>query len=58
MLPKSKVGIYGPVVSKTQYDKIQNLIKKGIEEGATLSAGGPGRPKHLVKGYFVSTYSI
>jgi len=43
----------GPVVSKTQYDKIQNLIKKGIEEGATLSAGGPDRPEHLIKGYFV-----
>ena len=43
----------GPVVSKIQYDKIQNLIKKGIEEGATLSAGGPDRPEHLLKGYFV-----
>ena len=43
----------GPVVSKTQYDKIQNLIKKGIEEGATLSAGGPDRPGHLAQGYFV-----
>ena len=43
----------GPVVSKTQYDKIQNLIKKGIDEGATLSAGGPDRPNHLVKGYFI-----
>ena len=43
----------GPVVSKTQFDKIQNLIKKGIEEGATLSAGGPNRPKGLDKGYFV-----
>ena len=43
----------GPVVSKTQFDKIQNLIKKGIEEGATLSAGGPNRPEGLDKGYFV-----
>ncbi len=43
----------GPVVSKTQYDKIQNLINKGIEEGATLAAGGPDRPDHLNKGYFV-----
>ena len=43
----------GPVVSKVQFDKIQNLINKGIEEGATLSAGGPNRPEGLDKGYFV-----
>ena len=43
----------GPVVSKMQYDKIQNLINKGIEEGAKLVAGGPDRPSHLNKGYFV-----
>ena len=43
----------GPVVSKTQFDKIQGLIKKGIDEGATLVAGGPGRPAGIDKGYFV-----
>ena len=43
----------GPVVSKIQYDKIQNLINKGIDEGAKLVAGGPDRPSHLNKGYFV-----
>ena len=43
----------GPVVSKVQFDKIQDLIKKGIEEGAKLVAGGPNRPVHLNKGYFV-----
>ena len=43
----------GPVVSKVQYDKIQNLINKGIEEGAKLVAGGPDRPSHLNKGYFI-----
>ena len=43
----------GPVVSKVQYDKIQSLIHKGIEEGAKLVAGGPNRPSHLNKGYFV-----
>ena len=43
----------GPVVSKVQYDKIQNLIHTGIEEGAKLVAGGPDRPTHLDKGYFV-----
>ena len=43
----------GPVVSKTQYDKILNLIKSGIKEGATLVAGGPDRPEGLDKGYFI-----
>jgi aldehyde dehydrogenase (NAD+) len=43
----------GPVVSETQFDKIQGLIRKGIEEGATLVTGGPGRPEGLDKGYYV-----
>ena len=43
----------GPVVSKVQYDKIQNLINKGVEEGANLVVGGPDRPSHLNKGYFI-----
>ena len=43
----------GPVVSKAQFEKVQNLIQKGIDEGATLVAGGTGRPEGLRKGYFV-----
>ncbi|MBL4602166.1 MAG: aldehyde dehydrogenase family protein [Emcibacteraceae bacterium] len=43
----------GPVVSKVQFDKIQSLIQKGIDEGATLVTGGTGRPDHLSKGYYV-----
>jgi aldehyde dehydrogenase (NAD+) len=43
----------GPVVSKTQFDKIQHLIQQGIDEGATVIAGGPGRPTGLDKGYYV-----
>ncbi len=43
----------GPVVSETQWNKIQGLIETGIKEGATLVAGGPGRPEGLDKGYFV-----
>jgi aldehyde dehydrogenase (NAD+) len=43
----------GPVISATQWSKIQGLIKKGIEEGATLVAGGPGKPEGLEKGYYV-----
>jgi aldehyde dehydrogenase (NAD+) len=46
-------SVLGPVVSKTQYDKIQGLIQKGIDEGATLVAGGLGRPEGLEKGYYV-----
>ncbi len=43
----------GPVVSRAQFEKIQGLIQKGIDEGATLVAGGPGRPEGLGKGYYV-----
>jgi len=43
----------GPVVSKVQWDKIQGLIQKGIDEGATLVIGGTGRPDGLDKGYYV-----
>lgn len=43
----------GPVVSRAQFEKIQALIQKGIEEGAKLVAGGPGRPDGLKKGYYV-----
>ena len=43
----------GPVVSEAQFNKIQGLIKKGIDEGATLVAGGLGRPDGLNRGYYV-----
>jgi aldehyde dehydrogenase (NAD+) len=43
----------GPVASKAQFDKIQGLIQKGIAEGATVVAGGPGRPDGLDTGYYV-----
>ncbi|MGD1954235.1 MAG: aldehyde dehydrogenase family protein [Sphingomonadales bacterium] len=45
--------ILGPVVSEVQFNKIQGLIEKGISEGATLVAGGPGRPEGFNKGYYV-----
>jgi len=51
--PKKEGEHIGPVISETQYKKIQTLIKKGIDEGAKLVAGGPGKPKGLEKGYFV-----
>jgi aldehyde dehydrogenase (NAD+) len=43
----------GPVISATQWDKIQTLIHKGIEEGAKVVAGGPGKPAGLETGYYV-----
>ncbi|MFC9981083.1 aldehyde dehydrogenase family protein [Gordonia sp. NPDC127522] len=43
----------GPVVSAAQFDKVQKLINTGIDEGATVVAGGPGRPEGLKSGYFV-----
>lgn len=43
----------GPLSSRVQFDKVQGLIKKGIEEGANVVAGGPGKPDGLDIGYFV-----
>ncbi len=43
----------GPVVSETQFNKIQDLIQCGIDEGATLVTGGTGRPDGLERGYYV-----
>ncbi len=43
----------GPVVSEAQWNKIQRLIQAGIDEGATLVTGGPGKPKGLERGYYV-----
>lgn len=46
-------AMLGPVVNSLQYERIQSLIAKGIEEGATLVAGGLGRPQGLERGYYV-----
>ena len=51
--PSSESTTMGPVVSDLQYNKIQGLIEKGIEEGAELVVGGPGKPDDLNQGYFV-----
>ena len=51
--PDAGPGTIGPVVSETQFNKIQALIQKGIEEGATLVTGGPGRPENMNRGYYV-----
>ena len=51
--PREEGVDMGPVVSETQWTKIQDLIQAGIDEGATLVAGGTGRPDSLDKGYYV-----
>src|SRR2546427_5531018 len=43
----------GPLANKTQFEKVNRLIRTGMEEGATLAAGGPGRPEGPAPGYFV-----
>ena len=43
----------GPVVSKAQFDKIQDLIQSGIDEGANLVTGGTGRPNGMDQGYYI-----
>ncbi|MEL6259123.1 MAG: aldehyde dehydrogenase family protein, partial [Pseudomonadota bacterium] len=45
-------GAIGPISNANQYQKVQDLIQKGIDEGATLVAGGPGRPEGLNRGYY------
>ncbi|HEY4370140.1 MAG TPA: aldehyde dehydrogenase family protein [Steroidobacteraceae bacterium] len=51
--PKAEGVTMGPVANKTQFDKIQRLLEKGVAEGATVVIGGPGRPAGLAKGYFI-----
>jgi len=51
--PRNADTRLGPVVNATQYEKIQKLIQAGIAEGAELVTGGPGRPEHLNRGYYV-----
>ena len=51
--PSDEAARMGPVVSRAQFDKIQKLIRVGVEEGARLVAGGEGRPEGLERGYYV-----
>ena len=50
--PRDESTEVGPLVSELQWNKVQGLIQKGIDEGATLAAGGTGRPEGIDKGYF------
>ena len=51
--PIKQGGHLGPLSSRVQFDKVQGLIEKGIEEGAELVVGGPGKPEGFATGYFV-----
>ena len=51
--PLDPASTMGPLVSQGQFDKVQNLIQSGIDERATLVAGGTGRPSELNRGYYV-----
>ena len=51
--PRDDATGMGPLVSEQQWNKVQTLIRQGIDEGATLVAGGPGKPEGLDTGYFV-----
>jgi len=50
--PRLETTTMGPLISKTQFDKVQGLIAKGIAEGATLVCGGLGRPEGVNRGWF------
>lgn len=50
--PAAESTSLGPLSSKAQFDKVQSMIRKGIEEGAELIAGGLGRPDGITQGYF------
>jgi aldehyde dehydrogenase (NAD+) len=51
--PLTEGGHMGPVVNKTQYDKIQGLIQSAIDEGAKLETGGTGLPANVNRGYYI-----
>jgi len=51
--PEDETTTMGPLVSQVQFDRVQGLIAKGLEEGARLVCGGLGRPDGLEQGYFV-----
>src|SRR5467141_4054429 len=51
--PADPKTVIGPMVSQKQYERVQSYIRKGIEEGAEVLAGGEGHPEGLEAGYFV-----
>ena len=51
--PLDPASTMGPLVSQAQFEKVQGLIQSGVDEGATLVAGGTGRPAEVNRGYYV-----
>ena len=51
--PRDPATTIGPMVTRTQYERVQGFIQRGIDEGATLLTGGSGRQEGLERGYFV-----
>ncbi|PWA09670.1 aldehyde dehydrogenase family protein [Pueribacillus theae] len=51
--PQDAKSALGPLISEKQYKRVQGYIEKGMEEGATLVAGGTGKPEGFEKGYYV-----
>jgi len=51
--PSKPETALGPLANRNQFDKVQALIAKGIEEGATVVAGGAGKPDGFERGYYV-----
>jgi aldehyde dehydrogenase (NAD+) len=51
--PRDQATAIGPMVSERQWQRVQSYIRRGVEEGARIVAGGPGRPDGLPEGYFV-----
>jgi aldehyde dehydrogenase (NAD+) len=51
--PLDPASTMGPLVSQAQFEKVQDLIQSGVDEGATLVAGGTGRPADINRGYYV-----
>jgi aldehyde dehydrogenase (NAD+) len=50
---KAEQGNIGPLANPKQFEKVQGLIQKGIDEGATIAAGGTGRPDGFNRGFYV-----
>ncbi|GAA5156772.1 MULTISPECIES: aldehyde dehydrogenase family protein [Amycolatopsis] len=51
--PRDPATAIGPMVSEGQWERVQRYLHRGIEEGARVVVGGPGRPDGLEEGYFV-----
>ncbi|WP_377156581.1 aldehyde dehydrogenase family protein [Roseateles sp. UC29_93] len=51
--PRDPATTIGPMVSRAQYERVQHFIRRGLDQGATLIAGGEGRPDGRDRGWFV-----